>query len=141
MSYVIKLIDKANMDAVIPLAQILNPTMDHVVLLERIKGAFDNPSYQCIGIYEHDHLIGICGVWILTRIWAGKYIELDNVIIHPDYQARGIGDKLLSWVFAYGKSQGCTASLLACYVTNDKALKFWIKNNYKIVGYNLIQQL
>lgn len=141
MSYTIKLIDKMNIHSIILLARILNPKLDDEVLLDRIMGTVENPSYQCVGIYFNEELVGICGIWILTRIWAGKYIELDNVIIHPNYQSKGVGDKLLSWVFNYGKTQGCTASILACYVTNDKAIKFWIKNNYKIVGYNLIQSL
>ncbi|EQD69526.1 GCN5-related N-acetyltransferase, partial [mine drainage metagenome] len=54
-------------------------------------------GYQCAGLYDDGRLIGICGLWILTKYYVGKHIEPDNVVIQEDIgpevseEAHGVG--------------------------------------------------
>ncbi|WP_415395807.1 GNAT family N-acetyltransferase [Sulfurimonas sp. CS5] len=91
-------------------------------------------NYQCIGIFDKKQLIGICGIWMLTKYYVGKHIEPDNVIILSKYQNQNIGKKLMTWIYDYAKKNNCVASELNCYVNNDKAHKFWEKEGYKVIG-------
>ena len=80
-----KFIEEENIKTIIPLLQILNRTISEVLLKERLD-AMMQENYQCIGIFYEKKLIGICGIWILTKYYVGKHIELDNVIILPQYR-------------------------------------------------------
>ena len=93
-------------------------------------------GYQCVGVYDENELIGISGLWTLTKYYVGKHIEPDNVFILPKYQGKGIGELLLDWIFDYAKSIGCNASELNCYIDNDKAHKFWKNRGYEIKAYH-----
>ena len=45
-------------------------------------------EYDCIGFYDNDHLIGLCGLWYQTRHYSGKSCELDHLYIKPAYQGQ-----------------------------------------------------
>jgi diamine N-acetyltransferase len=63
------------------------------------------------------------------------------VFILPEYRGKGIGEKLMEWIYAYAKSRGCVASELNCYVTNNGGQKFWINEGYKILAFHFQKQL
>jgi diamine N-acetyltransferase len=93
-------------------------------------------AYECAGLYLDDKLIGICGMWIMTKFYVGKHIEPDNVFILPEYRQQGLGRKLLEWVYDYGLSQGCNASELNCYISNETGDAFWEQEGFDKIGYH-----
>ena len=93
-------------------------------------------GYQCVGVYDDTKLVGISGIWVLTKYYVGKHIEPDNVFILPEYQGKGIGKLLMNWIFDYAKSIGCKASELNCYTENDAGQRFWKQQGYEVVGYH-----
>jgi GNAT superfamily N-acetyltransferase len=111
--YTIQLIPKEKIHSVIPFMQLLHDSIPAETLEERLNEMVQN-NYQCVGVYDGDKLIGISGLWILTKYYIGKHIEPDNVIIHPDYQGKKIGEQMMQWIYDYGKSIGCVASKLSC---------------------------
>ena len=131
----IKLIASDQIFTIIPLLQTLNPAISETVLRGRIIEMVGQ-GYRCAGIYSDENLIGICGLWILTKYYVGKHIEPDNVIILEEYRSNGLGKQLMAWVYDYAKSQGCIASELNCYITNDQGQLFWEKEGYKKIGYH-----
>ena len=131
----IKLIATDQIFSIIPLLHSLNPVISESVLYERLS-EMTGQGYRCAGMYSGDNLIGICGLWIITKYYVGKHIEPDNVVILESYRTKGLGKQLMAWVYDYAKSQGCIASELNCYVTNEKGQAFWEKEGYKKIGYH-----
>lgn len=138
--YQVKIIPKENLGSIIPLLQILNPKMQPDVLEERFN-EMKKTDYQCVGVYSGSELIAISGIWILQKIYAGKHIEPDNVIVHPDFRNKGIGELLMDWIHQYARDTGCIASELNCYVHNEGGNKFWKSLGYEIAGYHYIKKL
>jgi len=121
--------------SIIPLLQTLDSTIAESALKNRLTEMVEQ-GYQCVGIYSHDKLIGICGLWILTKYYVGKHIEPDNVVILEEYRGNGLGKQLMAWIYDYAKAQGCIASELNCYLANEKGQQFWEKEGYKKIGYH-----
>jgi GNAT superfamily N-acetyltransferase len=138
--YQIQLIPKEQMHSIIPLLRILNASIDEATLQERLQDMMQR-NYECAGVYDNDQLIGICGLWILNKYYVGKHIEPDNVMLLPEYRNKGVGEQMMEWVYEYGRSQGCIASELNCYVVNDKGIKFWLNQGYKIIGFHCQKKL
>ena len=138
--YTYQLIPKENIYTIIPLLQILNDNISKEVLQERLREMVER-GYECVGVYEADQLIGICGLWILTKYYVGRHLEPDNVMILPEYRGKGIGEKMMQWVYEYGRSKGCIASELNCYVTNSAGQKFWANEGYRILGFHYQRKL
>ncbi|MDO5980529.1 GNAT family N-acetyltransferase [Flavivirga spongiicola] len=138
--YDIKLIDNAQMGIIIPFLKELKPDVSVASLEERLKDMLLN-NYKCVGIFDDQKLIGISGLWVLTKYYVGKHIEPDNVFISPEYQGKGIGKLLVDWIFKYAKSIGCEASELNCYVKNERGRRFWESQGYELVAYHFQKQL
>ncbi|MGS2741740.1 GNAT family N-acetyltransferase [Sinomicrobium sp. M5D2P17] len=134
-TFQLELIPGQDIFTIIPLLRQLNTEIPVKTLEERLEDMV-NQGYQCLGVYDKGKLIGVSGLWILTKYYVGKHIEPDNVVIHPDYRGSGIGKMMMDWITEYGKSIGCEASELNCYVSNDKGVKFWINSGYRIIGYH-----
>ncbi|MDE3252448.1 MAG: GNAT family N-acetyltransferase [Bacteroidota bacterium] len=130
-----QLIPAEEMDTILPFWQLLNNQISGTILAERLKEMLQK-GYACAGVYEGEKLIGICGIWILTKYYIGRHLEPDNVIILPEYRGKGIGEQLMEWVHAYGQSQGCVAAELNCYVSNSAGQKFWANEGYEIIGFH-----
>lgn len=139
----IKLIPKENIESILPLASLLNPDLGKKTLLYRLE-IMMKMNYECLGVYDtsaslstgKDKLIGICGLWTLTKLYNGKHLEPDNVIIHPDYRNKGIGELMMAWIDKYAKEQNCEMIELNCYVENLKGAEFWKKTGYYIRGHH-----
>jgi ribosomal protein S18 acetylase RimI-like enzyme len=132
--YTFSLINKENIHSIIPLLKILDKNTSEAVLSSRLNEMLLQ-GYECVGIYEKNKLIGTSGIWIKTKYYIGKHIEPDNVIILPEYRNKGIGESLMKWIYDYGQQQGCVGSELNCYVSNDKGIKFWFNQDFKIIGF------
>jgi len=137
---IIELIPAADMVSIIPLLRVLNEAIPEQTLRQRLDEMVAQ-GYQCAGMYLHGKLIGICGLWILTKYYVGRHIEPDNVVILPEHRCKGLGKQLLAWVYEYGKAQGCIASELNCYLTNQRGQLFWEKEGYKKIGYHYQRSL
>lgn len=138
--YKIGFISKKSISSIIPLLQLLNATTDKEIIIQRLNEQLKT-SYKCVGVYENSKLVAISGIWILNKIYAGKHIEPDNVVVHPDYRNKGIGELLLNWIHEYGANIGCRSSELNSRVTNESGNRFWKRMGYEIVGYHFIKLL
>jgi len=136
----IELIDAQKINSIIPLLQVLNTTITEETLEQRL-GDMINEGYQCIGAFDNKKLIGICGLWVLTKYYVGKHIEPDNMIILPEYQNKDIGSKMMQWIYNYAKDNDCVSSELNCYIDNKPAHKFWEKENYKVIALHFQKDL
>jgi GNAT superfamily N-acetyltransferase len=131
----IRWIERENLPVIIPLLEMINEGTDRDILKERLQ-AMAEANYQCVGVFEGKELIGICGVWILVKHYVGRHIELDNVVLLPAYRNMGIGEELISWIEAWAAQQGYVGGELNCYVNNSAAVKFWLNQGYKILGFH-----
>jgi GNAT superfamily N-acetyltransferase len=138
--YRVEIIPKENLDSILSLLQILNPKTDREIIMERLS-EIKKTGYQCIGVYSDSQLIAISGIWILNKIYAGKHLEPDNVIVHPDFRSRGIGELMLDWIHQYAISIGCLTSELNARIMNEDGNRFWEKMGYEKVGYHFIKKL
>lgn len=124
MDFDIRLIRPGEMETIIPLLRRLNGKIPTEVLQFRLQEMVLQ-GYQCVGVYDQKRLIGISGIWLLTKYYVGRHIEPDNVYILPEYQGNGLGQKLMEWIFDYARAKGCSASELNCYAGNRAGQRFW----------------
>lgn len=131
----IKFIENKNIETIIPLLKILNDNISDEILANRLKEMIAQ-GYKCVGVYTGSKLIGICGIWVITKYYVGKHIEPDNMVFLPSHRSQGLGKTLMKWVHNYGLSIGCETSELNCYLKNTKSQKFWESEGYEKIAYH-----
>jgi diamine N-acetyltransferase len=134
--YEIKLLENDNLEIIIPFLQLLDPKLTTEELEARLPKMVAN-NYSCIGVYDNENLIGISGFWLIQKYYTGLYIEPDNVVIDPKYRGKKIGELMSNWLENFARKNNCVASNLNVYATNNKAIKFWLNQGYKIISFHL----
>ena len=80
MPYTFKIIEKTDINSIIPLIQKFTDNKFSDVVLEQRFSEMVNQNYECAVIYDQDKLIGVSGMWFCTRHYSGKSVEPDHVI-------------------------------------------------------------
>lgn len=120
----------------LPLVQQLNPKTSRLVLQQRFEEMFTYPNYHCFGLITQAEIVGITGGWITTRLYCGRQLELDNVVMRNDIQSKGYGTKLLALVEAWARENGCSTIELNTYTTNARSHKFYFNSFFTILGFH-----
>ncbi|WP_025742006.1 GNAT family N-acetyltransferase [Aquimarina pacifica] len=132
----VKLLQKEELDDIISLTQHLNPNREISTLKKRHLEMFAFDNYQCFGLFEKAQLIGVSSSWMTVRLYSGKQLEVDNVIIDPTIHSKGYGAFFLNYIENWAKEQGCESVELNTYVQNSKSHKFYFRQGYIILGYH-----
>ena len=135
----IKLIEKENIFTILPLLRELNKNTDEIVLKERLLD-MTKQHYKCVGVFLKGELVGISGLWFLTRHYCGKTIEPDHVVIGENHRNKGLGKKLFEWICNYAQSIGYEATELNTYIENEKSHRFYENEGYKKLGYHYLKK-
>jgi diamine N-acetyltransferase len=98
-------------------------------------------NYECAVMYDDDKLIGMSGMWFMTRHYSGKSVEQDHVYIANEYRRKGLGKHFFDWIHDYVKNKGCNTSELNTYVQNYPSHKFYYNEGYEIFGYHFYKTL
>ena len=81
---------------------------------------------QVFLIYDGDTLVGHARLKI-----EGKNARISRVCIHPDYQGKGIGSKLLNHIEHYASLKGISTVGLTTLENVDYLKNFYLKNGYR----------
>lgn len=98
-------------------------------------------GYRMAGVFDGNTCIGMSGFWISTKIYSGKYVELDNVVIDKNYRSQGVGKMLCDWIIKEAKKQGCKTAMLDAYTENSAGHKFYLREGFIIRGFHFIKKL
>ena len=98
-------------------------------------------NYNQIAVFEHGICIGISGLWSGTKLWSGKYLEIDNFIVHPDHRKKGVGKMMTDYIDAKAKETGCTMIVLDAFTGNFAAHRFYYNQGYVPKGFHFLKIL
>lgn len=98
-------------------------------------------SYKQVAVFENNVCVGLTGFWFGTKLWTGKYIEIDNFIIHPEYRKKGIGKTLSEFIDNKAKELNCTCIVLDAFTGNFPAHRFYYNVGYVPRGFHFIKTI
>lgn len=98
-------------------------------------------NYGQVAVFIENECVGLTGFWIGTKLWCGKYLELDNVVISSKKRSKGIGKVLFDYMVEIAKNEGCSMLALDSYTSNFKAHKFFYNQGFAPKGFHFINIL
>jgi len=137
----LELLNKSDLKQIIALTKALNPDLSSSILESRQLEMFGLETYRCFGIRENNNLIAVSSGWLTVRLYSGKQLEIDNVIVNSTLQSKGIGTKFLNEIENWAAKNGCKTLELNTYVSNSGSHKFYFKLGYEILGFHFQKKL
>ena len=98
-------------------------------------------NYAQVAVFDDEICIGISGFWIGTKLWCGKYLELDNIVVLEKYRSKGVGKLLFDFLHKKAVEHDCTMLSLDSYTHNFKAHKFFYNQGFSPKGFHFINIL
>lgn len=123
-----------------PIIQQLQPSLTLVAYKQMLPEMIPN-GYSQVIVLDGIKCIGISGIWINTKLYSGKYLEMDNVVIDENYRSKGIGKLLCDWCINKAKETNCKKVMLDAYLENEKAHAFYEREGFSKRGYHFIKNL
>lgn len=120
--------------------QLLYPTMS----IERYTAFLEDmipKNYKQVAVFDNKTCVGMTGLWFGTKLWTGKYLEIDNFIVHPNHRQKGIGKLLTQYIDEKAKELGCTCIVLDAFIGNFKAHRFYYNQGYAPRGFHFIKTI
>lgn len=137
----IRIIGNDEILTIVPLLQKLeNFSIPEELIRERLPEMVTQ-NYECAGVYDAEKLIGICGLCFQTRHYAGRTIETEHVIIDEAYRNRGLGKRLMEFVYNYAREKSCNWVELNSYVNNFPSHKFYYNEGFVGKGFHFVKIL
>ena len=128
-------------DEILSLTKLLNPGLDKKTLTNRLEAMLQSSNYKCFGLIEEGTLIGLSGCWVTVRLYSGKQLELDNVIISNKLQSKGYGKHFLELIQEWALENRCETVELKSYIENYRSHKFYFNQGFKILGFHFQKQI
>lgn len=124
------------------LLAVLNVDLSQGELAERLRRIlFEHPNYRLYGAFDGSALLGVCGAWIATKVWCGRYLEVDNLVVDPGRRSRGVGTQLLDFMERLGREAACEIVVLDSYTSNHASHRLYHRLNYEIKGFHFVKML
>lgn len=124
----------------LPLLNQMYPELTMPVYRERLKDMLPY-RYAMVAVYKEEECVGLSGYWIHTKLWTGKILEMDNVIVHQDYRKHGLGTLLYEHLEKIAHKQHCETMVLDAFVGNFQAHKLYYKLGFVAKGYHFVKFL
>ncbi|WP_268849432.1 GNAT family N-acetyltransferase [Flavobacterium aestivum] len=98
-------------------------------------------NYKQLAVFEDEICVGVTGFWTAMKLWTGKYIEIDNFIVHSDHRAKGVGKMMTDYIDAKAKAENCNAIVLDAFTGNFTAHRFYYNQGYAPRGFHFLKIL
>lgn len=98
-------------------------------------------NYTQVVVYDGEVCVGLTGLWYGIKLWCGKYMEIDNFIVHPNHRTKGIGKLLTDYVNQKATDLECTMIVLDAFTGNFKAHRFYYNQGYAPKGFHFIKMI
>ncbi len=98
-------------------------------------------NYKQVAIFENEVCVAVSGFWSGIKLWSGKYIEIDNFIVHPEHRSKGLGKMMTDYIDVKAKETGCTMIVLDAFTGNFTAHRFYYNQGYVPKGFHFLKIL
>lgn len=98
-------------------------------------------NYRMVVLLENNKVMALSGIWVMTKLYCGKYIEMDNVVVDENYRGKGIGKILTDEIIKIGKQENCNVVMLDAYLENTGAHEFYEREGFIKKGFHFIRKI
>lgn len=124
-----------------PLITQLYPSLMKETYAANLKEMLPNNGYIQVAVFDEENCLGLCGCWIGTKLWCGKYLEIDNLVVNKAHRSQGIGKLLFDYITQKATDEQCSMIALDSYTSNFKAHKFFYNDGFSPKGFHFIKVL
>lgn len=130
-----------NLEIIASLVQQINDKKSLDEIKKSLSANFDFNNYMVLGFYDDNKLVGLTSGWSTAKVYSGKQLEVDNVIVDNRLQSKGYGKMFFNLIEEWATKRGYKSIELNTYIHNYRSHKFYFNQGYIIGGYHFHKEL
>ena len=135
-------LSRADIPDAVALLKFLNPDVSLEMLTARMETIFtEHPHYHLFGAFAGQVLVGVTGAWIATKIWCGKHMEIDNLVVHPEHRSSGAGTALIQHLEGLAREKECSMLIIDSYTANHPSHRLYHRLGFEIWSFHFVKPL
>ena len=124
------------------------PDVDQeIVPIKKAQGIFNRiknyPDYKIYVAKADKQVVGTFSLLVMDKLshMGAKSGIVDDVVVHPDWQGKGIGKQMMRFAMDQCKNSGCYKLMLSSNLKRELAHEFYEKLGFKKHGYSFVIEL
>ncbi len=139
---VIRALDEDDLPDAVRLLATLNPDTPAGILRDRLVTILrEHPHYHAVCAMREDRMVGLAGAWAATKIWCGRYLEIDNLVVDPEARSGGVGTRLMTHLEDVARARDCNILVLDSYTSNHASHRLYHRLGFEIWGFHFIKPI
>ena len=114
-----------------PVMRQLRPNLDAEQYVALAK-AMATEGYRIAALYADDRVVAVAGYRLMTMLYAGRLLYLDDLVTDEAARSRGYGRTLIEWLKREARAQGCSELHLISRTTREGAHRFYFREGFAI---------
>lgn len=124
-----------------PMIQWLEPALPLQVIEARLLSMLQSGARLSGCFDDQDNCLALAAISLRTHCFSGLVAYVENVVVAPDARNQALGERLMIWIEAYAKTEGCQKVTLDAYQRNTGAQRFYQRLGYDPRGVHFVKEL
>ncbi|MBP2078755.1 GNAT family N-acetyltransferase [Oceanobacillus polygoni] len=119
-----------------PVMRELRTHLSKHAYLDLVKEAREKDGYIVVALYEQDDIVAVVGFKPMITLYYGRFVWVCDLVTSQTKRSKGYGEKLLSYVHEWAKSNKYECVALSSGLQRNDAHRFYERTmNYNKVSY------
>ena len=116
-----------------PVMQELRPHLSRQSFLARVRRQMTE-GYRLALLEESGLAVAVAGFRVCENLAWGRFLYVDDLVSLGARRSRGLGKRLLSWLHAHAREQGCAELHLDSGLQRKGAHRFYEREGVEVIG-------
>lgn len=108
---------------------------------EELKEMFEKYHYMLILAFIDGKPVGVCGLSFNMLLYTGKFVQISNLYVLPEYRKAGIAAKLIGKTKDIARENNISSIMLDSYTTNFNSHKTYFREGFRLKAFHFILDL
>jgi len=110
----------------------LRPKLERHEYVRLVRDLMKADGFRIAALTDDDEVRAVAGYRIFTMLYCGRLLYVDDLVTDERARSRGYGARLLTWLKAEGRRQGCSELQLISNVVREQAHRFYFREGLGI---------
>jgi GNAT superfamily N-acetyltransferase len=103
----------------------LRPHLPQADFLATIRRLEATTGFRLASVTDDGRVRAVAGIRAAEWLYAGKYLEIEDLVTAEADRSRGYGGQLFDWLVQHARAQGCRQLRLVSGVAREAAHRFY----------------
>lgn len=118
----------------------LRPHLEEASFVNLVR-QIEKQGFKLAYIEANGNVVAVAGYRIVTNLFMGKNLYVDDLITSENTRSQGYGESMLSWLRSLALENGCNYLHLDSGTHREQAHKFYFRQGLTISSFHFSEKL